>query len=227
MAPKKKARTGQGADATSGVAVDSIPNDVGERLRGEDIPPATTLPDSTTPTQTTPIPTPTEGATIPPPTPASGPGVSDGDLRGAIQMLAPIVDSQAQRSNVAPASSSQQGDSTSSRVNSFFQLDPPVFTGILIVQSYNVYALIDPGFTLSYVTPYVAMEFGIEPEQLHEPFFVSTPVGESMVVAMVYRDCVVTVHGWDTMDDCIELGMVDFDVILVMDWLYSCFAKLD
>ncbi|XP_070032141.1 uncharacterized protein [Nicotiana tomentosiformis] len=29
------------------------------------------------------------------------------------------------------------------------------------------------------------------------------------------------------MDDLIELGMVDFDVIVGMDWLYSCFAQLD
>ncbi|XP_070045523.1 uncharacterized protein [Nicotiana tomentosiformis] len=37
--------------------------------------------------------------------------------------------SQAQRSNIAPSPSSQPGDSTSSRVNRFLQLDSPVFTG--------------------------------------------------------------------------------------------------
>ncbi|XP_070042705.1 uncharacterized protein [Nicotiana tomentosiformis] len=50
-----------------------------------------------------------------------------------------------------------------------------VVTGMLTVQSHDVYALIDPGSTLSYVTPYVAMEYGIEPEQLHESFSISTP----------------------------------------------------
>lgn len=35
------------------------------------------------------------------------------------------------------------------------------------------------------------------------------------------------VHGWDTMADLIELGMVNFDVVMGMDWLYSCFSKLD
>ncbi|XP_070034795.1 uncharacterized protein [Nicotiana tomentosiformis] len=44
-------------------------------------------------------------------------------------MLAQIVASQAQRSNVIPTPSSQPGDSASSKVNRFFQLDPPVFTG--------------------------------------------------------------------------------------------------
>ncbi|XP_070041048.1 uncharacterized protein [Nicotiana tomentosiformis] len=129
MAPRKKARIGQGANATTRVAVDSIPDDAGEHPRGEDVPLATTPTDSTTPAPTTAIPNPTEGAAIPPPTPSSDPGVFDRVLRGAIQMLAQIVASQAQRSNVAPASSSQQGDSASSRVNRFLQLDPPVFTG--------------------------------------------------------------------------------------------------
>ncbi|XP_070050597.1 uncharacterized protein [Nicotiana tomentosiformis] len=101
---------------------------------------------------------------------------------------------------------------------------PDVVTGILTVQSHDVYALIDPGSILSYVTPYVAMEFGIEPEHLHELFSVSTPVGESFVDAWVYRDCVVTTHGRDTMADLLELGMVDFDVIMGMAWLYSYFA---
>lgn len=36
MTTRKKARTGQGVDATPGVAVDSIPIDVDEYPRGED-----------------------------------------------------------------------------------------------------------------------------------------------------------------------------------------------
>ncbi|XP_070004542.1 uncharacterized protein [Nicotiana sylvestris] len=107
------------------------------------------------------------------------------------------------------------------------EASPDVVIGILTVQSHDVYALIDPGSTLSYVTPFVAMEFGIQPDHLHEPFLVSTPIGESITGARVYRGCVVMVRGRDTMADLIELGMVDFDVIMGMDWLYSCFAKLD
>ncbi|XP_070056965.1 uncharacterized protein [Nicotiana tomentosiformis] len=54
------------------------------------------------------------------------------------------------------------------------ETSPDVITGILTVQSHDVYAVIDPGSTLSYVTPYVAMEFGIEPEQLYAPLYVFT-----------------------------------------------------
>ncbi|XP_049397319.1 uncharacterized protein LOC125861475 [Solanum stenotomum] len=37
----------------------------------------------------------------------------------------------------------------------------------------------DPGATLSFVTPFVAMKFEIFPDVLEEPFSVSTPVGDS------------------------------------------------
>ena len=55
-----------------------------------------------------------------------------------------------------------------------FEVSPDVVTGILTVRSHDVYALIDPGSTLSYVTSYVTMEVGIEPKQLYESFSVST-----------------------------------------------------
>ncbi|XP_070019837.1 uncharacterized protein [Nicotiana sylvestris] len=127
------------------------------------------------------------------------------------------------------------GVQSSGRPNRFYamsghqttQASPDVVIGILTVQSHEVYALIDPGSTLSYVTPFVAMEFGIEPDKLHEPFSVSTLVRESITVARVYRGCVVMVRGRNTMANLIELGMVDFDLIMGMDWLYSCFAKLN
>ncbi|XP_019259621.1 PREDICTED: arabinogalactan protein 1-like [Nicotiana attenuata] len=61
MAPKKKARIGQGANATPGVADDSLLDVAGEVSR-----PAITLPDPSIPEQTTPAPTPTKGTTIPP-----------------------------------------------------------------------------------------------------------------------------------------------------------------
>ncbi|XP_070032335.1 uncharacterized protein [Nicotiana tomentosiformis] len=106
------------------------------------------------------------------------------------------------------------------------EASPDVVTSILTVQFHDVYSLIDPGSTLSYVTPCVAMEFGIEPEQLYEPFSISTTVGESILAVRVYMECVVTLRGRDTVADLIELRIVYFDVIMWMDWLYSCFAKL-
>ncbi|XP_070002505.1 uncharacterized protein [Nicotiana sylvestris] len=163
----------------------------------------------------------------------AGRGTAQSSIPAAATSLAPSL----ARGTPAPAGrgAAMGGAQISGGPNRFYAMSgrytvetsPDVVTGILIVQSHDVYALIDPGSTLSYVTPFVAIEFGIEPDQLHEPFSVSTPIGESITATRVYRGCVVTVRGRDTMADLIELGMVDFDVIMGMDWLYSCFAKLD
>ncbi|XP_070031935.1 uncharacterized protein [Nicotiana tomentosiformis] len=67
----------------------------------------------------------------------------------------------------------------------------------------------------------------VQSHDLHEPFSVSTLIGESILAVQVYRDSVVTLCGRDTVADLIELRMVDFDVIMEMDWIYSCFSKLD
>ncbi|XP_070029844.1 uncharacterized protein [Nicotiana sylvestris] len=101
-----------------------------------------------------------------------------------------------------------------------------VITGILLLCSHNIYAIMDLGSTFSYVTPYFAINLGLEPEQLSEPFLVSTLVGESVKVTRVYRGCIVLVQG-RTKAELIELEMVDFDVIMGMNWLSSFYAILD
>ncbi|XP_075080269.1 uncharacterized protein LOC107771968 [Nicotiana tabacum] len=82
-----------------------------------------------------------------------------------------------------------------------------VITGILLVCSQNAYAIMDPGSAFSYVTPYFAINLGLELEQLSEPFLLSTPVGELVKVTRVYRGCIVSVQGRNTKADLIELEM--------------------
>ncbi|XP_070004110.1 uncharacterized protein [Nicotiana sylvestris] len=101
-----------------------------------------------------------------------------------------------------------------------------VFTAMLTIFTFDVYALIVPGSTLSYVTLYIAKKFGIEPEKLCEPIEVSTPVGESVIARCIYRGCPVKVHHRLTAADLVELEMVDFDVIMGMDCLESCYATV-
>ncbi|WMV37431.1 hypothetical protein MTR67_030816 [Solanum verrucosum] len=52
----------------------------------------------------------------------------------------------------------------------------------------DFYALLDPGDTLSFVMPYVAMRFDIFPDVLIEPFSISTPIGESIVTTGVKNE---------------------------------------
>ncbi|XP_070014866.1 uncharacterized protein [Nicotiana sylvestris] len=103
----------------------------------------------------------------------------------------------------------------------------PRLFATLDCQSAEASAEVITGSTFSYVTPYFAINLGLEPEQLSESFLVSTLVGESVKVTRVYRGCIVSVQGRNTKADLIELEMVDYDVIMGMYWLYSCYAILD
>ncbi|XP_070008863.1 uncharacterized protein [Nicotiana sylvestris] len=102
-----------------------------------------------------------------------------------------------------------------------------VIKGILIIFTLDSYALMDLGSTFSYATPYFALDFGIEPKQLLEPFSISTPVGDYLIASRVYRGCVIIIQDQETTTDLIELEMVDFDVIIGMDWLYKYYTILD
>ena len=84
--------------------------------------------------------------------------------------------------------------------------------------------MLDLGYTLYFVTPYIAVQLTISPETLSEPFSVSTPVGDPVIARRVYRNYPVAISQKVILADLVELQMIDFDVILVMDWLHSCYA---
>ncbi|XP_070040030.1 uncharacterized protein [Nicotiana tomentosiformis] len=73
------------------------------------------------------------------------------------------------------------------------EASPDVVTGILTIHSHAIYALMDPGSTFSYITPFIAVLINIRPTSV----------------------------------DLVELVMLDFDVIMGMDWLAACYANID
>ncbi|XP_004244905.1 uncharacterized protein [Solanum lycopersicum] len=79
-----------------------------------------------------------------------------------------------------------------------------VVTGTLYIFSFPVYALLDLGSTLSFVTRLVAYKFVLLPEILHESFIVSTPIGDRIRAERVYRDCPIIVPNIVTYADLIE-----------------------
>ncbi|WMV08369.1 hypothetical protein MTR67_001754 [Solanum verrucosum] len=97
-----------------------------------------------------------------------------------------------------------------------------VETSMLKVFHVDMYDLLDLGATLLFVTPYVAMRFDISLEILSNPFHIFTPVGDSIVTKRVYRNCHIFVSHRVT-----HVDLVDFDVILGMDWLHACYASID
>ena len=89
--------------------------------------------------------------------------------------------------------------------------------GMIKVFTFDVYALLDLGASLSFVTPQVATEFEILLEKHCEPFSVSTTVGQYTLAKKVSHDCPISINHKNTMADLVKSDMVDFDVTLCMD----------
>ena len=54
---------------------------------------------------------------------------------------------------------------------------------------------------------------------MKSPLIISTPIGELVEVRYMYPSCVVEIEEKTLSTDLIELAILDFDVILGMDWL--------
>ncbi|KAH0736064.1 hypothetical protein KY285_011771 [Solanum tuberosum] len=111
--------------------------------------------------------------------------------------------------------------SGSQKQNKFYALQtrdeqegsPDVVTNMLKVFQLDVYALLDPGSTLSFVTPYMVMRFDILPYVILGPFCISTPVGDSVVVNRVYKKCPISLYHRVNHVNLVEFDMLDFNVI--------------
>nr|XP_009804253.1 PREDICTED: uncharacterized protein LOC104249515 [Nicotiana sylvestris] len=88
-----------------------------------------------------------------------------------------------------PGQSSGQPESRQHERRQDSEASPYVVTGILTIHSHAIYALIDPGSTFSYITPFTAGKLDMRSELLPQPAEVSTPVGDSIVANYVYRAC--------------------------------------
>lgn len=73
-----------------------------------------------------------------------------------------------------------------------------VITGIIPVCHQSATILFDPGSTYSYVSIYFASSLDKLCESLDFPVYVSTPVGDAVVVDQVYRSCIVTLMSYDS-----------------------------
>jgi len=70
------------------------------------------------------------------------------------------------------------------------------------------------------------MRFDVLRDMLVDPFSVSTLVGDSIVAKRVYKMSRSLTHRV-THVDLVELDMLDFDVILGLDCLLSCYSSID
>lgn len=112
------------------------------------------------------------------------------------------------------------------------QTSNAVVTGILSICSQDAHVLFDPGATHSFVSVRFAPRLSKGSSSLDEALIVATPVGENLFAESVYRSCDIYIEGKVLPIDLVVIDMVDFDVILGMDWLafhhatMDCFSKV-
>ncbi|XP_070045204.1 uncharacterized protein [Nicotiana tomentosiformis] len=102
-----------------------------------------------------------------------------------------------------------------------------VITCIVPISYRDASVLFDRSSTYSYMSSYFASCLDMTCDFLVTPIYVSTPIRDSIVIDHVYHSCVVTIGGYERTVDLLFLNIVDFDVILGMDWLSKYHAILD
>ena len=83
----------------------------------------------------------------------------------------------------------------------------------------TVHALIDPGSTHSYICIDIPSLGNLLRSEFEYDILVPNPLGHSVIVNRVYRDCPIRIREYEFLRDLIELSFKEFDVILGMDWL--------
>ena len=96
---------------------------------------------------------------------------------------------------------------------------PDVITSNFQIFDTTVHALIDPGSTHSYICTDIANVKNLPKSGTEYDILVTNPLGHSVIVNRVYRDCPIRIREYEFPGDLIELSFKEFDVILGMDWL--------
>ena len=104
---------------------------------------------------------------------------------------------------------------------------PDVIAGNFQIFDTTVHALIDLGSTHSYICTDIPNLGKLLRSETEYDILVMNPLGHSVIVNRVYRDCPVKIREYEFLGDLIELSFREFDVILGMDWLSRHQAIVD
>ena len=96
---------------------------------------------------------------------------------------------------------------------------PKVIAGIFSLYDMEIHALIDHGYTHSYVCTEILFDEMPSVEQLKYDMYVTSPLGHNVNVNQVYKNCPIMIHDRKFSTDLNALPFREYDLILGMDWL--------
>ena len=91
---------------------------------------------------------------------------------------------------------------------------PDVIAGNFYIFETIVHALIDLGSTHSYICNTILSLGSLSKSKIDYDILVANPLGHSIIVNRVYRDCPIKIREYEFPGDLIELSFREFDVIL-------------
>ena len=102
-----------------------------------------------------------------------------------------------------------------------------VVTGTLLVDKLKARVLFDSGATHSFISSYFAKTLARDRVLMKDPLAIGIPAGRTIEVKYVLPACVVEIDSKVFPADLIELDVLDFNVVLGMDWLSKNYASID
>ncbi|KAE8721419.1 Detected protein of unknown function [Hibiscus syriacus] len=94
---------------------------------------------------------------------------------------------------------------------------PNVTAGTVTIHSVPYFALFDSGSTNSYVSHSVSEGLNIPVENTERSVIVQSPLGQSIVLDRIFRECPIEINGEIFLADLMELPFKEFDLILGVD----------
>ncbi|KAK1431931.1 hypothetical protein QVD17_08737 [Tagetes erecta] len=104
---------------------------------------------------------------------------------------------------------------------------PGTVSGTLQLGDRDVCALFDTGATHSIVSHTFTRNIKIIPSPLDHTLSISTPMGNSVTITHIYKDCPIRIDSIVRNADLLPMPMCDFDIILGMDWLTRHHVSID
>ncbi|CAL1409480.1 unnamed protein product [Linum trigynum] len=104
---------------------------------------------------------------------------------------------------------------------------PEVVTGTVYLYGRPAFVLFDSGSTHSFIADKFDRMLRLPSIKLSQNLGVRTPIGDTLIVDSVIRDCPIIVAGYEIEANLILLPFDEIDVVLGMDWLSKNRAKVD